>query len=100
MIVRIWKGICQQTMAESYIKHLHEDTLPKLKGINGFQEMEILKRETTSGVEFLVKTSWDSIKNIESFSGPEIDVAVVPQMVQEMMVSFDEFVAHYTIVYQ
>lgn len=49
-------------------------------------------------VEFLVVTCWDSMEAIEAFAGPDPDVAVVPEKVQEMMVEYDRFAGHYEVV--
>jgi hypothetical protein len=44
-------------------------------------------------------TLWQSLAAIEAFAGREIQVAVVPQSVQTMMLSYDRSVAHYEVVY-
>lgn len=33
-----------------------------------------------------------------SFAGPDLELAVVPETVQEMMIEYDPSVRHYTIV--
>lgn len=98
MIVRVWKGVAHQSAENKYVQHLYNDTLPKLKELKGFQDMEILKRLTDNGIEFMIRTTWDSKENIEMFAGSDIDNAIVPQKVQEMMVVFNDYVEHYTVV--
>jgi len=97
MISRHWKGIAKPDEAETYITHLKTDTFPKLSEIDGFIEASILKRAVAQGTEFLIVTVWESIEAIERFAGVPADVAVVPEVVQAMMVEYDKNVSHYEI---
>lgn len=97
MISRHWKGIAKPGEAENYIAHLRTDTFPKLSEIRGFIEASILKRAVAQGTEFLIVTVWESIEAIERFAGAQADIAVVPEVVQAMMVEYDKNVRHYEI---
>ncbi len=97
MISRHWKGIAKPGQAENYIKHLKTDTFPKLSQISGFIEASILTREVPQGTEFLIVTLWESIEAIERFAGAQAEAAVVPEVVQAMMVDYDKKVIHYEI---
>ncbi len=97
MISRHWKGIAKPGEAENYITHLRTDTFPKLSEISGFIEASILKRAVAQGTEFLIVTVWESIEAIERFAGAQADVAVVPEVVQAMMIDYDKNVRHYEI---
>jgi len=44
-------------------------------------------------------TLWQSLNAIEAFAGRDVEVAVVPQSVQAMMVSYDRSVAHYEVAH-
>ncbi len=98
MISRNWKGLVKPELAESYINHLKTDTFPKLSNISGFVRASILKREFSEGTEFLIITLWESLEAIEHFAGKPADIAVVPEVAQRMMISYDKKVAHYEIV--
>lgn len=98
MISRHWKGIAKPGEAENYIEHLRTDTFPKLLEINGFINASILKRPLVQGTEFLIITVWKSIEAIERFAGPRADIAVVPDVVQAMMIEYDRTVSHYEVV--
>lgn len=98
MIERHWKGIARSTEADNYIKHLLEDTFPKLKSIDGFLKASILKRTVANGVEFLIVTVWESYEPIKRFAGTDPSVAVVPDLVQAMMIEFEKKVVHYEVV--
>jgi heme-degrading monooxygenase HmoA len=98
MISRQWRGIARTPEAERYVAHLKTETFPQLSQIEGFLKASILRRTVTSGVEFLIVTTWESLDAIRQFAGKDVTQAVVPHKVQEMMVSFDRIVYHYEVV--
>jgi len=98
MISRHWKGIAKPGEADNYIKHLRSDTFPKLSEIGGFISASILRRTVRQGTEFLIITVWESIEAIERFASATADVAVVPEVVQAMMIEYDRIVRHYEVV--
>ncbi len=97
MIARHWSGICRQEKTGDYIDHLQKDTFPQLKQIDGFVSATILHRQVTEGTEFLIVTVWGSIETIRQFSGEDVEIAVVPAIVREMMVRYDQYARHYEI---
>jgi heme-degrading monooxygenase HmoA len=98
LIERHWKGSAKFEEADNYVKHLLNDTFPKLESIQGFVRGAILKREVANGIEFLIRTEWESLESIKQFAGTEITIAVVPDLVQKMMIEFDDHVSHYEVV--
>jgi len=99
MISRHWKGLCKQELADRYVEHLQLETFPQLANLPGFVRATILRRQVPAGIEFQIVTLWQSLSAIEAFAGRDIEVAVVPQSVQAMMLSYDQRVAHYEIAY-
>jgi heme-degrading monooxygenase HmoA len=97
MISRHWKGTAKPGEAANYVRHLKTDTFPRLEGIRGFIKASILTREMDQGTEFLVITEWESMGAIEHFTGADTIVAVVPEVVKQMMVQYDRNVTHYEI---
>src|SRR6266496_3606353 len=98
MISRHWRGVTRVEEADNYIRHLQNSTFPQLSRIPGFVSASILRRPTAQGVEFMIVTTWESIEVIRQFAGELEDVAVVPAVVQAMMVQYDTKVSHYEIV--
>jgi len=98
MISRQWRGLAKSSHAVMYVEHLRQETFPKLKEIPGFVNASILRRSVPNGVEFLIATTWESIDAIQGFAGTDVETAVVPPRVQEMMVEYDNRVRHYQIV--
>jgi heme-degrading monooxygenase HmoA len=97
VISRHWKGIAKPGDAENYIHHLKTETFPQLAEIDGFISASILTRPVDQGTEFLIVTEWESIEAIKAFAGQQADVAVVPQVVQDMMIDYDKNVRHYEV---
>ena len=97
MISRNWRGVVRSEEAGNYIRHLQEETFPRLAGIDGFVSASILRREAPRGVEFLIMTVWESLDAIRQFAGDSVHVAVVPPAAQAMMVEYDQEVTHYEI---
>jgi heme-degrading monooxygenase HmoA len=100
MISRHWKGLCKPQFADRYVEHLEVETFPQLVNLPGFVRATILRRILPDGVEFQIVTLWDSLSAIEAFAGRDSEVAVVPESVRAMMLSYDHRVAHYEIAYQ
>jgi heme-degrading monooxygenase HmoA len=98
MISRQWCGVARHEHADSYVAHLRTETFPELTSLPGFVDASILRREVADGVEFLIVTRWESLRAIEQFSGRDVARAVVPDVVQDMMVRFDRIVRHYEVV--
>lgn len=99
MISRQWRGVAKAACAEAYVEHLQTETFPALANISGFIEASILRRAVPGGVEFLVITQWASPGSIQAFAGKNIEQAVVPPQVQEMMITYDRVVHHYDVVH-
>ena len=98
MISRQWHGVARPNQAQSYIEHLHVDTFPALRALPGFVSAAILSRRFGGGIEFLVVTQWRTLDDIAQFSGPDLEAAVVPPEVAQMMIEYDRRVKHYEVV--
>ncbi len=98
MISRHWCGVAKVDSADAYIRHLETLTFPAISKLPGFVSASILRRSVANGVEFLIVTHWESIEAIRAFAGADVEMAVVPQVVQDMMVTYDRTVRHYEAV--
>jgi hypothetical protein len=98
LISRQWRGLAKADQAQSYVKHLREETFPALRALPGFVGASILSRDVGGGVEFLIITQWRALEDIAGFSGPDLDAAVVPPEVAQLMIEFDCRVRHYEII--
>lgn len=84
--------------ARDYVKHLRTETLPTLRKTLGFVDASILSRPLGAGVEFLIVTRWQSMDAIASFAGADLEAAVVPAEVAEMMIEYDRRVRHFEVL--
>jgi heme-degrading monooxygenase HmoA len=100
MIERHWKGVAKREKAKEYVEHLQNDTFKQLTNINGFISAKILERDLDKGIEFLIITVWESVDAIKQFSGSNIEMAVVPEQVHEMMLTYGNTVQHYKINFE
>ncbi|HET7221248.1 MAG TPA: antibiotic biosynthesis monooxygenase [Vicinamibacterales bacterium] len=98
MISRQWRGIVRPDRAATYLEHLRTETFPQLSRMDGFLKASVLRRTVATGVEFLIVTEWESAKAIAQFAGADIDRAVVPENVRQMMIEYDDTVRHYEVV--
>ena len=98
MIERVWRGITSSENSDNYIAHLENDTFPKLKTLTGHIGSTILKRTLDEGtIEFLIMTRWESIEVIRDFAGNNIDIAVIPEVADSLLLSYEKFVTHYQV---
>jgi heme-degrading monooxygenase HmoA len=98
MIARQWRGLAKEEHAALYTEHLRFETIPMLQAIPGFISASILRRAVPQAVKFLVITHWVSLEAIRAFAGDNVEAAVVPQNVREMMLDYDQTVRHYEVV--
>lgn len=98
MISRQWRGLARPSQAQNYIEHLRTDTFPALRALPGFLSASILSRPFGDGIEFLVVTQWRALDDIARFSGADLEAAVVPTEVAQMMIDYDRRVKHYEVV--
>jgi heme-degrading monooxygenase HmoA len=98
MITRHWKATAKPDQVESYLQHLRGETFPALARIPGFRRAVVMSKPGASGVDLLVMTEWESQAAISAFAGDDPGVAVVPAVVQSMMVRFDQRVDHYVVI--
>jgi heme-degrading monooxygenase HmoA len=99
MIARHWTGLAKREKADEYILHLKNDTFKQLANIDGFISASILQRALPEGIEFLIITEWASLDAIKKFAGNDAETAVVPKLVQKIMIRYDEKVRHYEVNY-
>ena len=97
MIARHWSGLCRKENANDYIQHLLEETFKELKQMDGFHKASILTKEEEEGTLFLIITLWNSIDSIKAFAGNDVETAVVPEKVQQMMIHYESRVQHYEV---
>ena len=98
MISRQWRGLAKPDCSQAYADHLRKETFPAIGKLPGFLRASILRRMLPEGVEYLVLTEWANLEAIRQFAGNNVECAVVPAAVREMMLEYDQVVRHYEII--
>jgi heme-degrading monooxygenase HmoA len=98
MIARHWRALARNERADEYVNHLRTEIFPEIRKIAGNLGAGIHRRDVANGVEFVIVTRWVSEEAIRAFAGADVEVAVVPTEVREMMLEYDLRARHYHII--
>lgn len=98
MIARMWRGSALPEKADDYVKHLEVSVLPELREIDGFQGIQLMRKDSSETVEFIVLTFWESMNAIRKFAGEDADVAVVAPAAPPFFREYDQKVKHFEVV--
>jgi heme-degrading monooxygenase HmoA len=99
MICRIWHGYTTFENADTYENLLKEEIFVGIKnrGIKGFKDIQLLKRNIENEVEFITIMWFDSIESIIEFAGADFEKAVVPEKAQNILKRYDDHSQHYEV---
>jgi len=99
MISRIWHGYASFENADTYENLLREEIIVGIRErkIEGFREMQVLRRTLENEVEFITIMWFDSIDAVRQFAGEDYEAAVVPQKARQVLAHFDVRSQHYEV---
>jgi heme-degrading monooxygenase HmoA len=99
MIGRIWHGWTTPTNADVYEGLLKEEIFTGIENrrIPGFREIQLLRRESGSEVEFVTVMWFDSLAAVRAFAGNDYETAVVPTKARQVLAHFDARSQHYEV---
>lgn len=99
MIGRIWHGWTTLENADPYEELLRHEIFEGIKDrqIDGFREIQLLRRSLETEVEFITLMWFDSLESVRVFAGEDYEVAVVPPKAQALLSRFDGRSQHYEI---
>ena len=99
MIGRFWHGYTVPQNADTYENLLKEEIFIGIRerNIQGFQEIQLFRRELGNEVEFITVMWFDSIESVRAFAGEDYEVAVVPPKARALLSRFDERSQHYEV---
>jgi heme-degrading monooxygenase HmoA len=100
MISRIWRGWTSPINADLYEALLKEEILVGIhdRNIQGFKNIQLLRRETGPEVEFVTIMLFDSAEAVREFTGADYEIAVVPEKARKLLSHFDERSQHYQMI--
>jgi hypothetical protein len=99
MISRIWHGYTTPANADAYESLLQREIFVGIRNrdIQGYRGIQLLRRETPDGVEFITIMWFESIESVRLFAGDEYEKAVVPDGARVLLSRFDERSQHYEL---
>ena len=99
MICRIWHGYTTPQNADGYDDLLRHEVITGIEGrsIEGFREIQVLRRDAGEEVEFVTLMWFDSLESVERFGGDDYQAAVVPPAARQLLTRFDERSQHYEV---
>lgn len=99
MICRVWHGWTTPANADAYEALLKSEIVPGIhgRGIAGFREMQVCRREQGDAVEFMTVMWFESIESVRAFAGDDYEVAVVPPAARALLARFDARSQHYEV---
>lgn len=99
MIGRIWHGYTTTEDADTYEDLLKEEIFIGIRNrhIDGFQEIQLFRRNLGNEVEFITIMWFDTIESVRAFAGEDYEAAVVPPKARAVLKRFDERSQHYEI---
>ena len=99
MIGRIWHGYTTPENADAYENLLKEEIIIGIRSrnIQGFQEIQLFRRELGDEVEFITIMWFDSIESVRAFAGEDYEAAVVPPKARTLLTRYDDRSQHYEI---
>lgn len=111
MIARIWHGWTRPDDADAYASLLRTTVLPDIAAqqIPGYRGADLLRRvpveasrpsDTGPEVEFVTLLWFDSLENVQAFTGSDYEAAHVPPEARRLLARFDARSAHYDWVLQ
>ena len=99
MIGRIWHGYTTQANADAYEALLKSEIFTGIRGrdIQGFQEIQLFRRDLEMEVEFITIMWFDSLEAVRTFAGADYETAVVPPKARALLSRFDDRSQHYEV---
>lgn len=99
MISRIWHGWVLPGNAEAYENLLKSEIFTGIKNkqMNGFKDIQLLRRKLGDEIEFVTIMRFTSIESIKEFAGDDYEVCVVPTEARKLLLRFDQKAQHYEI---
>ena len=99
-VLRLWRGATTPAQVPAYLEHLRTRVEPMLAALDGYLGVAVMTRPVEALVEILVMTRWRSLADVTAFAAPDIDAAVVEPEARAVLIEYDDFVRHFSIVFE
>src|SRR5215212_4820555 len=98
VVAREWRGRVAPARADEYYQYLRQG-LTKIRSIPGSLGVEVMRRDETGAVEYVVISYWESRKAIEAYAGPDIEKPHHLPRDREFLLELPTRVLHYDVTY-
>ena len=102
MICRVWRGWTTLDNAGAYDAIVRGEVIPGIEArhIAGFRQIDLMRRDLASEVEFTTLMWFDNIAAIKAFVSEDHEAAHVPPAARAVLSRFDERVVHFEVLDQ
>lgn len=99
-IKRIWHGWTTPENANKYQNLLHNEIFPGIeaKNIQGYQSIELMRRDYKDEVEFITIMTFDSLQSVKDFQGEDYTRCYVPETAQLVLKRWDHLSSHFEAI--
>ncbi|MCU0853468.1 MAG: hypothetical protein MUF63_00800 [Rhodobacteraceae bacterium] len=99
-IKRVWRGWTTTANAEAYELLLAREVFPGIaaKGIMGYHEITLLRRDLPDEVEFMTIMDFESIQDVIAFQGEDYGQSYVPAAAKRVLKRCDDRSALYEVL--
>ena len=101
MVVRIWHGTTSKENAAAYEQLVTTKIFREIeaKTGDGFEGVQLLKREMPEEVEFTTMIWFRNMETIKKLTGDDHETAYVPEEARKLLLRYDPIVTHSKLIY-
>ncbi len=99
-VCRLWRGWTTPENAAAYEAVLRGSVIPGIeaRGIPGFQQIDLMRRDHDGEVEFQTLMWFDDLASVICFVGEDYRVSHVPPAARAVLSRFDEQATHFDVL--
>ncbi len=98
VVAREWRGRVAPARADEYYLYLLHG-VTKIRSIPGSLGVEVMRRDETGAVEYVVISYWESRRAIEAYAGQDIEKPHHLPRDREFLLELPTRVLHYDVTY-
>lgn len=100
MICRLWRGWTTRANAAEYERIVRCEVIPRIeeRGIPGFLQIDLMKREVGNDVEFQTLMWFDRLESVKTFTGEDYSISHVPPRARAVLSRFDPRALHFEVI--
>ncbi len=98
VVAREWRGRVAPARADEYYQYLRVG-VTKIRSVPGSLGVEVMRRDETGAVEYVVISYWESRKAIEAYAGQDIEKPHHLPRDREFLIELPTRVLHYNVIH-